>query len=120
MESSVGKVVLRMNAGKTKYKSFNHVSADIQTLDGTSLEEVTDFKYLVALMESSAKDIKPVKQQLGELVINSKRSGNLPCPGNSNTECSLLLFSQCYYPVCSGQRNQPLRSKVAHKLLGVT
>ena len=58
VETSVGKVGLRMNAGKTKYMSFNHVSADIHTSDGTSLEEVTDFKYLGALMESSAKDIK--------------------------------------------------------------
>ena len=56
VETSVGKVVLRMNAGKTKYMSFNHVSAGIQTLDGTSLEEVTNFKYLGALMESSAKE----------------------------------------------------------------
>ena len=47
-----------MNAGKTKYMSFNHRSTDIQTKDGTLLEKVTDFKCLGALMESSEKDIK--------------------------------------------------------------
>ena len=46
VETPVGKVGLRMNAGKTKYMSFNHRNADIQTKDGTTLEKVTDFKYL--------------------------------------------------------------------------
>ena len=46
VETSVGKVGLRMNAAKTEYMSFNHRSTDIQTKDGTTLEKVTDFKYL--------------------------------------------------------------------------
>ena len=48
-----------MNASKTKYMSFNHNgSINIQTNDGTKLENVSDFKYLGALMESSEKDVK--------------------------------------------------------------
>ena len=59
VETSVGKVGLRMNASKTKYMSFNHKgNISIQTNDGTKLESVTDFKYLGAMMESSEKDTK--------------------------------------------------------------
>ena len=48
-----------MNASKTKYMSFNHNgNINIQTNDGTKLENVTDFKYLGTLMESSEKDVK--------------------------------------------------------------
>ena len=39
--------------------SFNHnENISIQTNDGTRRENVTDFKYLGALMESSEKDVK--------------------------------------------------------------
>ena len=60
VETPEGKVGLRMNASKTKYMSFNH-KISIQTNDGTKLENVTDFKYLGALMESSEKDVKVSK-----------------------------------------------------------
>ena len=59
VETSVGKVELRMNASTTKYMSFDHNgNINIQTNDGTKLENVTDFKYLGALIESSEKDVK--------------------------------------------------------------
>ena len=63
VETSVGKVGLRMNASKTKYMSFNHTeNIIIQTInDGTKLENVTDFRYLGALMERSEKDVKVCK-----------------------------------------------------------
>jgi hypothetical protein len=42
--------------------SFNQDHAtDIKTIDDTSLEKITDFKYLGAWMESTDKDIKPRK-----------------------------------------------------------
>ena len=59
VERSVAKVGLKMNAGKTKFMSFNQgKTGSIQTNDGSKLEEVRDFKYLGAWMESSTKDIK--------------------------------------------------------------
>ena len=62
VETSVAKVGLKMNAGKTKFMSFNQgKTGSIHTNDGTKLEEVKDFKYLGAWMESSAKDIKQRK-----------------------------------------------------------
>ena len=64
VETSVAKVGLKMNAGKTKFRpmSFNQSRmSSLQTNDGTKLEEVKDFKYLGALMESTAKDTKQRK-----------------------------------------------------------
>ena len=62
VETSVGKVGLKMNAGKTKYMAFNQKeSICLKTNQGSILEEVNDFKYLGALMESTAKDIKARK-----------------------------------------------------------
>jgi hypothetical protein len=59
VEAQVAKVGLKLNASKTKYMSFNQVHAtDIKTNDDTSLEEVNDFKYLGAWMESTEKEIK--------------------------------------------------------------
>ena len=56
VETSVAKVRLKMNAGKTKFTSFNQSrTSSLQTNDGTKLEEVKDFKYLGAWMESTAK-----------------------------------------------------------------
>ncbi|XP_072022127.1 uncharacterized protein [Amphiura filiformis] len=44
VESSVGKVGLKINASKTKFKSFNHSQQiPIQTNNGTKLEEVRDW-----------------------------------------------------------------------------
>lgn len=59
VERSVAKVGLAMNAGKTKVMSFNIKSkVDINTANGTHLEEVDDFRYLGAWMASTDKDIK--------------------------------------------------------------
>ncbi|CAH1244595.1 Hypp7340 [Branchiostoma lanceolatum] len=58
VESSVGKVGLCMNAGKTKFMAFNIPTPYcLKTSDGTALEEVKDFKYLGSRMESTEKDI---------------------------------------------------------------
>ncbi|XP_030839582.1 uncharacterized protein LOC115923289 [Strongylocentrotus purpuratus] len=62
VETSVGKVGLRMNSGKTKFMSFNHRGIiTIKTNDETQLENVPDFKYLGALMVSTEKDVKARK-----------------------------------------------------------
>ena len=62
VETSVAKVRLKMNEGKTKFVPFNQSRMDsLQTNDGTKLEEVKDFKYLGAWLESTAKDIKQPK-----------------------------------------------------------
>ena len=59
VETSVAKVGLKMNASKTKFMSYNISTVEnIKTIDGTELEEVKDFKYLGAWMESTTKDIK--------------------------------------------------------------
>ena len=44
VEKSVGKVGLKMNAGKTKFMSFNSDNVTITTSNGTALDQVTDFK----------------------------------------------------------------------------
>ena len=49
-----------MNASKAKFMLFNQSrmgTCSLQTNDGTKLEDVKDFKYLGAWMESTAKDI---------------------------------------------------------------
>ena len=59
VETSVAKVGLKMNSGKTKYVSY-YLSQEVpfKTNDGTALEEVRDFKYTGAWMASTEKDIK--------------------------------------------------------------
>ena len=48
-----------MNAGKTKFMSYNHIKiVSLSTRYGTKLEEVEDFRYLGALMSSTGKDVK--------------------------------------------------------------
>ena len=62
VETSVAKVGLKMNASKTKFMLFNqNRKSNLQTNDGSELEQVKDFKYLGAWMESTAKDIKQRK-----------------------------------------------------------
>ena len=62
VETSVAKVGLKMNAGKTKFMAYNQNSmVKICTNDGTNLDEVQDFKYLGAWMESTEKDVKQRK-----------------------------------------------------------
>ena len=58
VETSVAKVGLKMNSSKTKFMSYNSDHTSIKTNDGTALEEVKNFKYLGAWMESTDKDIK--------------------------------------------------------------
>ena len=62
VERCVGKVGLKMNAGKTKYMSYNqHERVTIKTNDGSILEEVGNFKYLRAWMHSTERDVKQRK-----------------------------------------------------------
>ena len=62
VETSVAKVGLKMNASKTKFMSYNQSQkGSIQTNDGNKLEEVQDFKYLGAWVESTAKYTKQRK-----------------------------------------------------------
>ena len=56
---TIGKNIMKMNAGKTKFMNYNQPSSiNINTNDGTNLEEVHDFKYLCAWMASTAVDIQ--------------------------------------------------------------
>ena len=62
VETSVGKVGLKMNAAKIKYMSFNQKQVPvITTNEGMPLDKVEDFKYLGAWMNSTEKDIKTRK-----------------------------------------------------------
>ena len=62
VETSVGKVGLKMNAGKTKFMAFNHCqNVTIHTNEGLPLDHVTNFKYLGAQMENTEKDVKARK-----------------------------------------------------------
>ena len=62
VETSVGKVGLKMNAAKTKFMSFNQTQVPvITTSEGIHLDKVEDFKYLGAWMNSTEKDIKTRK-----------------------------------------------------------
>ena len=62
VETAAGKVGMKMNAAKTKYMCFNHKEESvIKTNDNTHLEQVEDFKYLGAWMNTTEKDIKTRK-----------------------------------------------------------
>jgi len=61
VEESVARVGLKMNSSKTKFMAYNISDASIKTSDGAALEEVKNFKYLGAWMESTEKDIKQRK-----------------------------------------------------------
>ncbi|XP_078661569.1 uncharacterized protein LOC144905694 [Branchiostoma floridae x Branchiostoma belcheri] len=62
VETSVARVGLQMNAGKTKFMAYNQQSpVCLKTTDGSTLEKVEDFKYLGSHMESTAKDINSRK-----------------------------------------------------------
>ena len=62
VETSVGRVGLKMNATKTKFMSFNQdQQVKISTNNGTTLDEVKDFKYLGAWMASTEHDVKTRK-----------------------------------------------------------
>jgi len=63
VEAAAKKVGLGMNASKTKAMLYNESPAKIQTLDGSSLDIVEDFKYLGAWMASSEKDFNIRKAQ---------------------------------------------------------
>ena len=94
VETSVGKVGLRMNASKTKYMSFNHNgNINIQTNDGTKLEKVSDFKYLGALMESSEKDVKVRKAAAWRACSKLNKIWKSTLPRGSNNDFLLLLWS---------------------------
>ena len=67
VEKSVGKVALKMNVGKTKVMYFNNNKGGaIKTSDGRELEEVNNFKYLGACMESTKEDINSGRMDYGE------------------------------------------------------
>ena len=62
VETSVGKVGLKMNSGKAKFMSYNQQDeVTIRTNDGTELEEVSNFKYIYVWMHSTEWDVKQRK-----------------------------------------------------------
>ena len=53
-----------MNKGKTKCIAYNNNQQfDINTIYGTDLKRVEDFKYIGAWVDSSEKDVKMRKAQ---------------------------------------------------------
>ena len=76
-------VGLHMNAKKTQFMAYNQPSCvSIKTVDGNSLEEVHDFKYLGAWVQSSDQDIKVRKAMAWKASnkLNSIWKSNLPRP----------------------------------------
>ena len=57
-----------MSTGKTNYMSYNNNQLfDTNTIDGTDLKRVKDFKYIGAWVEKAAKKIsKSENRKLGE------------------------------------------------------
>ena len=47
-----------MNVKKTQFMTFNQPDVEIRTVDGSSLEEVNDFKYLGSWVRSTEQDIR--------------------------------------------------------------
>ena len=57
VETSAAQIGLEMNAKKTKVMAYNHSDeVRIMTRDGSQLEIVQDFKYLVSWIDSTEKD----------------------------------------------------------------
>ena len=95
-----------MNAGKTKFMSFNQSRmSSLQTNDGTTLEEVKDFKYLGAWMESTTKDIKQRKAAAWRACSKLSKSGSHLSLEDSSYVYLRQLWSQCYY--MAGKRGLP-------------
>ena len=64
VERECKKVGLGLNGPKTKYLAYNiEEQQPLQTLDGTTLEQKDDFKYLGSWTDSSEKDISVRKAQ---------------------------------------------------------
>ena len=64
VEKECKKVGLGLNGPKTKYLAYNiEEQQPLQTLDGTTLEQKDDFKYLGSWTDSSEKDISVRKAQ---------------------------------------------------------
>lgn len=62
LEEEAAKVGLMINAKKTQYMSFNQQKdTALKTRNGSTLEEVKDFKYLGSWVASSEKDLKTRK-----------------------------------------------------------
>ena len=61
---------MKMNSSKTKFMSYNSNHTSIKTNDGTALEEVKNFKYLGAWMESTDRTSHTTKQQHGGCVVS--------------------------------------------------
>ena len=98
VETSVAKVGLKMNAGKTKFMSSNQGRMiSLQTDDVTKLEEVKDFKYLGAWMERTAKDIKQRKAAAWRACSKLSKIGSHLSLEDSSYVYLWQLWSQCYY-----------------------
>ena len=99
VEKSVGKVGLKMNAGKTKFMSFNSDNVTITTSNGTDLDQVTDCKYLGVWMASTEKEFKHRKAAAWRAyVISLLRYG-------SHHSLSLQAMSVlCHCRVCASLR----------------
>ena len=76
VEKAALQVGLHMNASKTKCIVFNQDQIkDIQTLDGSTLEVVTDFKYLGVWIGSSQHHIQ-IRKALAWKLYNALRKNS--------------------------------------------
>ena len=57
VESAAGQIGLHLNETKTEFMSYNQPEGDLFTLNGSKLDQVTDFLYLGSWVDSSQKDI---------------------------------------------------------------
>ena len=90
VKASVAKVGQKMNAGKTKFMSYNQSQpVSLNTSDGTKLEDVEDLKYLGALMSSTAKDVKQRKAA----AWRACNKLNKIWKSSLSRKCKLRLFS---------------------------
>ena len=99
VERECNKVGLGLNAPKTKYLAYNIESQQpLKTLDGTTLEQKDDCKYLGSSTESSEKDIATRKAQawraLNEMnkIWSSTMSADLKRRFFTATVESILLY----------------------------
>ena len=98
VKTSVAKVGLKMNVGKTNFTSFNQGKTGcIQTNDGTKSEEVKDVKYLGRGWKAQQRTLNNAKQQRGEHVVNLLKSGSHLSQEDSSLDCVRQLSSQCCY-----------------------
>ena len=77
VETSVGKVGLKMNSGKAKFMSYNQQDeVTIRTNDGTELEEVSNFNTLMCGCTVQSGMSSSARQRHEVYVVSSPKYGD--------------------------------------------